>query len=304
MKIYVSNINESWIVDRIKEEWISNNKDITTNKIKDADIVWIISPWLWKKISKKHLRNKIVVCSIYHFDNSDKELQDFIKRDKYVDFYHVISENTKAQISSLTDKNIQSIPFWVNNDIFFNIDDKKNLREKYNIRNDAYLIGSFQRDTEGKDLTSPKLIKGPDRFVEIVKNLYKNDKNLQVLLTGKRRGYLINKFKELNIKYIYFEMTDFKTLNELYNCLDLYIVTSRIEGGPQAILECGITKTPIISTDVGVAPEVLPAKSIFDMTNYLNAEPDTEYVYSQSKRFIVKSGQEMFRKMFKDIVNF
>ena len=91
MKIYVSNINESWIVDRIKEEWISNNKDITTNKIKDADIVWIISPWLWKKISKKHLRNKIVVCSIYHFDNSDKELQDFIKRDKYVDFYHVIS---------------------------------------------------------------------------------------------------------------------------------------------------------------------------------------------------------------------
>ena len=92
------------------------------------------------------------------------------------------------------------------------------------------MIGSFQRDTEGKDLVSSKLIKGPDRFVEIIQNLYKNNENLQVYLLKKR--YLINKFKELNIPYIYFEMTDFETLNELYNCLDLYIVSSRIEGGP------------------------------------------------------------------------
>ena len=304
MKIYVSNINESWIVDRVREEWINNNKDITTNKIKDADIVWIISPWLWKKVSKKYLKNKIVVCSIYHFDGSSKERSEFVKRDKFVNFYHVISENTKKQISHLTDKSIQSIPFWVNNEIFFNIDDKKSLREKYNIPNNSYLIGSFQRDTEGKDLVSPKLIKGPDRFLEIVNNLYRNNKNLQVLLTGKRRNYLINKFKELNIPYIYYEMTDFTTLNELYNCLDLYIVSSRIEGGPQAILECGITKTPVISTNVGVAPEILPEKSIFDMTNYQNAEPDTEYVYLESKKFIAKNGQEMFRQMFKTFINY
>ena len=34
------------------------------------------------------------------------------------------------------------------------------------------LVGSFQRDTEGSDLISPKLIKGPDIFIEIVKNMY------------------------------------------------------------------------------------------------------------------------------------
>ena len=252
MKIYLSNINESWIVDRVKEEWISNNKDITTSKIAEADIVWIISPCLWKKIPKKYLKNKIVVFSIYHFDGSYKERNEFIKRDKFVNFYHVISENTKTKISHLTDKSIQSIPFWVNNQIFFNIDDKKSLREKYNIPNNSYLIGSFQRDTEGKDLVSPKLIKGPDRFLEIVKNLYRENKDLQVLLTGKRRNYLINKFKEFDIPYIYFEMTDFTTLNELYNCLDLYIVTSRIEGGPQAILECGILKLQLSLSMLGL----------------------------------------------------
>ena len=48
-------------------------------------------------------------------------------------------------------------------------------------------------------------------------------------------------------------MASFKEINELYNLLDLYVVSSRFEGGPQSILECGITKTPIISTNVGIA---------------------------------------------------
>ena len=107
---------------------------------------------------------------------------------------------------------------------------------------DDYLIGSFQRDTEGNDLVSPKLIKGPDIFFDIITNLYRKNKNLKVVLTGKRREYLKNKFDANGIPYIYYEMADFGYLNKLYNLLDLYIVSSRIEGGPQAILECGITK--------------------------------------------------------------
>ena len=47
-------------------------------------------------------------------------------------------------------------------------------------------------------------------------------------------------------------MPPFNELNELYNCLDLYIVSSRYEGGPQAIFECALTKTPIISTNVAL----------------------------------------------------
>ena len=75
-----------------------------------------------------------------------------------------------------------------------------------------------------------------------------------MVLSGKRRQYLINNFEKLGIPYNIFEMVDIKTLNELYNLLDIYIVSSRIEGAsPQAIIECGLTKTPIISTNVGVA---------------------------------------------------
>ena len=50
MKVYLNSANESWVVDRFREEWVSNNEFITTDNIKEADIVWIIAPWTWKKI--------------------------------------------------------------------------------------------------------------------------------------------------------------------------------------------------------------------------------------------------------------
>ena len=71
MKIYLSKINESWIVDRVKDEWFEYNDEISTKEIKDSDIVWIISPWLWQKIPKRYLKTKKVVCSIYHFEDKD-----------------------------------------------------------------------------------------------------------------------------------------------------------------------------------------------------------------------------------------
>jgi len=74
---------------------------------------------------------------------------------------------------------------------------------------------------------------------------------------------VISRLKEMGVKYHYFELPSFEVVNELYNCLDLYVVGSRYEGGPQAIFECALTKTPIISTDVGAAKSILAKESIY-----------------------------------------
>jgi hypothetical protein len=304
MKIYLSKINESWIVDRVKAEWLEYNAEISTQEIKDSNIIWIISPWLWKKIPKKHLRKKEVVCSIYHFEEKDfmkENLQDFFDRDKFVTHYHVISPKVKQQLENLTDKPVTYIPFWVNQNLWFEIKEKEFLRNKYNVSENSFLVGSFQRDTEGSDLISPKLIKGPDRFIEIVKFYKTKNSNLKVILTGKRRQYVIRELERLNIKYLYFEMANFETLNELYNLIDLYIVSSRIEGGPQAIVECGLTKTPIISTDVGFASDILAAESIFDMNNFSNAKPNVNYAFEKSLEIQIPYGFNKFIKMFSEI---
>tara|TARA_X000001036_G_C20637264_1_gene789615 strand:- start:728 stop:1645 length:918 start_codon:yes stop_codon:yes gene_type:complete len=304
MKIYLNEANESWIVDRFRDEWINYHPESTTSKIKESDLIWLIAPWVWKKIPKKNLKNKTVFCTIHHIDFEkfdNKERKNFFKRDKYVNVYHSISKKTTQQLRSLTDKEIITIPFWVNQNLFYENKDKSGLKQKYGINENTFIIGSFQRDTEGKDLISPKLSKGPDQFIEIVKHYYSQNKNLLVLLAGKRRNYILDQLNKFDIPSLYLEMVGNEDLNDLYNILDLYIVASRVEGGPQAIFECALSKTPIISTDVGIASEILDKRSLFDMSNFKVAEPEIEKAYKNVRRFEIPNGFNKFHEVFGSI---
>ena len=304
MKVFINNIDENWIVDRLRKEFYEDNQDILTNNIKDADILWIIAPWTWKKIPKRFLKQKTVLCTIHHIDEKKfigDEGKDFYKLDKFVDYYHTISKKSFDQLSKITSKRIYVSPFWINNKIWFPISENKDLKSKFSIPGDAYIVGSFQRDTEGKDGISPKLSKGPDQLFEIIKAISEK-KNLFVILAGHRRTYLINLLEENNVPYKYYERVDQASLNELYNCLDLYIVSSRVEGGPQAIFECALSKTPIISTDVGVASEILSKNSIFDMNNFAMAKPDIEVAYANSQQYLIPKGYESFINLFEEIL--
>lgn len=301
MKIYINKINENWVVDRFRSEWIKNNKSQVTEKIKESDIIWIISPWTWKKIPKKYLNKTKVICSIYHIDKNNFDTYDFYSLDQFVDEYHVITDKTIEYLSKLTNKKITSIPFWVNQNIYYEINEKNKLRNELNFNESEFLVGSFQRDTEGFDLESPKLIKGPDIFIDIVKKMNNEITNFKVVLAGKRRQYVINQLEICKIPYEYFEMVDFEMLNKLYNVLDLYLVTSRIEGGPQAILECGITKTPIFSTDVGIASKILHQDSIFSPKLFEFKNVDTNYAYINSKKYTIPEGMKKYKDMFNNL---
>tara|TARA_Y100001935_G_scaffold248906_1_gene246728 strand:+ start:138 stop:1064 length:927 start_codon:yes stop_codon:yes gene_type:complete len=305
MKIYINDAKENWIADRFKNEWNKYNQP--TRKypyLLKNNIVWIIAPWTWRKIPNKTLKRNKVLCTIHHIDESkfgDKEAYDFYERDKYVDKYHIISDDTFKKIKKLTDKPIQKIPFWVNQNIWFYINEKNIIRKKYSLDDSSYLVGSFQRDTEGSDLKSPKLSKGPDRFIEIVKHMRKSKPNLLVVLTGKRRNYIIENLENLKIPYKYFEMTNFNELNELYNILDLYIVSSRVEGGPQSIVEASLTKTPVVSTNVGIAQEILSPESIFDMKNFNEAKPNIKIAYNNALNLKIPDGFKQFNEMMIDL---
>ena len=94
-------------------------------------------------------------------------------------------------------------------------------------------------------------------------------------------------------------MVNFKDLNKLYNVLDLYIVSSRIEGGPQAILEASITKTPIVSTDVGVASEILHPDSIYNST--FSAKPNVDYAFKKIQEYTIPKGFTKFINLFNNL---
>lgn len=307
MKIYITKIKESWIIDRIKKEWEVYQNEFTTKNQFNADILWVIAPWAINQ-DKLHKKNKKkIVYSIYHVEDTSEEsieLAQLRKIEEFVDAFHVISIETKEILMRLTTKPIYFLPLWVNQNIWFEKDNKSEIRKKYGFNSKQYLIGSFQRDTEGGDLVSPKLVKGPDIFLEIVNKLYEKNKNISIVLTGTRRQYIISELNKLKIPYKYFEMSEFSELNDLYNILDLYLVTSRLEGGPQAIVECGLIRTPVISTNVGIAKHVLPNKSIFDFQNidtFFECSTDVELVFKNVSKLKIPTGMEGYLEMFNEV---
>ena len=151
MKIYINSAKENWVVDRFISEWNQYNQKQTKNYYFGKKIIWLIAPWTWKKVPKRQLIRNKVLCTIHHIDEDkfdSKEMEDFLDRDKFVDLYHAISENTYKQIRKITSKPIVKIPFWVNQNIWYHINDKLKLREKYNLPKDAYIVGSFQREIQ------------------------------------------------------------------------------------------------------------------------------------------------------------
>ena len=300
MNIYINRAKENWVVDRFRREFNEYNYKTSNNYFFGNKLIWLIAPWTWRKINPKYLNSNKVICTIHHIDEdkfTGNAVVEFKERDKLVDIYHSISLKTTNQLSRYTNKEIKTIPFWANQNLWYEIQNKEKLRNKYSISNNDFLVGSFQRDTEGHDLMTPKLSKGPDRFIEIVGELNNEKENLRVILAGKRRNYVIHRLDDMKIPYRYFEMTTFMQLNELYNLLNLYIVASRYEGGPQAIPECALTKTPIISTDVGIASSVLRRESIFTMSNYKDAIPDINYASKKIQEFTIPNGFSKFNEM-------
>jgi glycosyltransferase involved in cell wall biosynthesis len=311
MKVYVHPPNESWICDRFASEWNtwiqnSDNNLSVSKSFKESDLIWLLADWCWRKVDPYSLSRKKVIATVHHivpnkFGNHAR--MDFMQRDEFVDAYHVPCMATKIQIQDLTTKPIYSFPFWVNQNIWFE-KDKNSLRKRYNINQDVFLIGSFQRDTEGFDLKSPKLEKGPDVFCNIVSNIYKENKNIKVLLAGWRRQYVMERLKQERIPFLYQELPSFEVLNDFYNMLDLYIVASRYEGGPQAIFESSITKTPIISTSVGYAEELLHKKSLISNGadwRSCQEEDVIKYNFDQVSKIRMPEGFNNFINMINEV---
>lgn len=307
MKLFILSedlkIKNKWICDVFYEEFVSHCNNYSNIEIVDspkkADTIWLLASWYYKKIDINLLMAKNVITTIHHIDNTkyieNKKMYDTL--DKFTNVYHVICNKVYNDLSSITNKSIILSNFWINEKIFYHLDNKSELRSKYSIPSDHLIIGSFQRDTEGKDENLPKLSKGPDIFINIVNDMKNNNKNPFVVLTGWRRTYIIHELEKLNIPYIYHELVDQSSLNELYNCLDLYIVSSRVEGGPRALMECGLCKTPIISTDVGISDVILDKTNIYDMNDFItykNAIPNIDIAYSNSLKYSINNYMKKF----------
>ena len=135
--------------------------------------------------------NKLLFNSIIKNQNDIKRIHVTHERMKNYLLENKIDENKIMKIYNSID--IEKFQF-------FDLSEKKINREKLNIKESDYVIGSFQKDGVGwKDGLKPKLEKGTDIFINIICKLKNIHKNLLVILTGPSRGFVINELKKNSI---------------------------------------------------------------------------------------------------------
>lgn len=162
--------------------------------------------------------------------------------------------------SGIEPERVFLIPIAIKDECFSlqSAESKNQARSVFNIPQNAVVLGSFQKDGVGwGEGMQPKFVKGPDIFLKVVSILKESIPEIYVLLSGPARGYVKKGLEDLKVPYKHIYLKNYDEVNRLYHCLDLYIVTSRQEGGPKAVLETMASGVPLVTTRVGQAMDMV-----------------------------------------------
>lgn len=164
-----------------------------------------------------------------------------------------------------------------------NVFDKKNIRKKINKNKcQILLVGSLEQ-----------MYKGFDIAVEAINILeFKSKIILHIVGDGFYKESLIKLIEEKELKknVIFHGKVAREDIFSLMEKVDIFIMPSRTEGLPRALLEAMAKGLPAIGSNIGGIPELLNNNWIFKSEDYKDlAEKITELYYSNNIQDISES---------------
>lgn len=135
--------------------------------------------------------------------------------------------------------------------------DRAAARRALELPDHAIAIGCFQKDGVGwDDGSEPKLIKGPDVFVDALVQLHARFP-VHAIIPGPARGYVKQRLRAAGVPFSAPGMVARDALPSLYHALDLYVSPSRDEGGPAGALEAMASGVAVVSTRTGIPADLI-----------------------------------------------
>lgn len=220
-------------------------------------IVHLGSFGMTKKIDEVHHSNS-VIQTVFHFGiNGDQKARKLAQRIARVAVVHTSCYTTREKLmnAGVPEAMITVIPLGVDTRLFTPNEDALEAKKKLSLPTNRTIISSFQKDGAGWDEGSkPKMIKGPDIFCDVVERVARVHP-IHVLLTGPSRGYVVDRLTKAGIPFTHRILNHYPDIVRYYRASDIYLLTSREEGGPKAFLEAWACKTPLVSTSVGMVAD-------------------------------------------------
>lgn len=237
------------------------------------------------KSMKKYNYNKLESFICNNIDRFAFKKADYIifpseeSIEPYVQTMNDFSEvfNNKSLLYMMTGSNELS---FTNNRV--------DIREKYNIPKDAFLISYIGRKNE---------IKGFDKFKEIIYRLLMENKNIYVITAGKGPIKVDNKLNWIDIEWT-------SKPGDLINASDLFILPNKRTYFDLVLLEVLSLAKPIVATNTGGNKTVAQLTNggiyLYDYENTQNAVDFIKNLVNDEKKILSMSNlnRETFLKYF------
>ncbi|MCL4547312.1 MAG: glycosyltransferase family 4 protein [Bacteroidetes bacterium] len=163
-----------------------------------------------------------------------------------------VSESIRKHLINyygIKDDCIRLLYYFIDSDTMVCTRDKTDLRFQLGIGKDDFLLGYIGRIDYGE--------KGIDLLISAYEKLRRRTKNLKLVLIG--NGKELNAVAKLNAE-LQLGLIILKSTGDIFNyfqCIDLFILPSRIDPFPYVMMEAAAMKIPIVASRVDGIPEFI-----------------------------------------------
>ena len=185
-------------------------------------------------------------------------------------------------VSQMVKESIDASSVVINNWYPPSVQDKKSLNNDY-----VLAVGRLEK------------VKGFDLLIQSWINI---EDNLIIIGSGKEYNSLINLIShyKLEAKIQIISEISQEDLTDYYKNASMLVISSRSEGGPRVALEALYQQIPVISTNVGHMPEILPIELLAEPDN-LDSLRSLIETYVGNKNYSQNSIYEYVKQEFSGI---
>ncbi|QGQ48167.1 glycosyltransferase [Metabacillus sediminilitoris] len=216
---------------------------VTEKSLKNADVYHYWRP----NASKSDIKHPGIVTVHHDFDRDSESLslRHFIDSYKLGDMILCLNEQQKERISEYLgqSKPIKVIPHGYDTSF------KPKDVYKKEINSDNKLVIGFS------SRRYPRLIKGEETLYKIIEGL--KDQPVKFVFIGQDRKKEQEFCEMLGVDSEVYEKIPYSEFPQLYSQMDLFLITSKAEGGPASLPEALATGLPVVSTPCGFVPDMV-----------------------------------------------
>jgi glycosyltransferase involved in cell wall biosynthesis len=216
------------------------------------DVVHFICPYA-SKTWLSRLRDCTPVVTSHHHVTEWSAVDHNVRGD-------AIITGSREWIDDLVSRGVDrerviSVPYGVDSNLFRPAEpgEKDRVRRRLGISTTGPVIGFFAKRASNDDDR-----KGIDVFASAIRLLHKKNPDASVVIVGPGWKELVAGFREEEIACVWIPFLEkLEDVAPVYRALDFYWVTARVEGGPVPLLEAMSSGICCLSTQVGLAREIV-----------------------------------------------